>query len=164
MTTQLATPRLGPGRRWLLASLVVLVVLAAAACAPARDVPSNGVGAQNRPFPPDAVVVDLAEGAGVRVLQPGGLNISPDATEMLAPSDLVALGVRLVSPHAPVPDQLPRMRVLWIHRSAMPAMAAAAVQTLLSQGVAIGILDGSAHEFQQAFGVGVDNASLIHAG
>jgi hypothetical protein len=55
-------------------------------------------------FDPDLVVVVLGRGAVLRVLAPGGPEVSPDATQTLSAGDLQSLGVRVVQPDELAPE------------------------------------------------------------
>jgi hypothetical protein len=172
--------RVSDGRLWLMrlrAGAFVALLIATVACSPARSTPPPAtVGPL---FEPGMVVVTLADGAGISVLAPEATEVTPETTQTITAADLRRLGVRVLPPHAVAAELLSGVQVLWIHRSALQDVSAADVQLLLAQGVAVGMLDGSADEFQQVFGqsvrlaqpdgpvdagVQIDNPNLLHVG
>jgi hypothetical protein len=157
--------RVGDGRLWLLSLRTgarVALLIAMVACPPARSTPPEAtIGPL---FEPGMVVVTLADGAGISVLAPDAAEVTPETTQTITAADLRRLGVSVLPPHDIASELLSRGQVLWIHRSAMQDVSASAAQLLLAQGVAVGMLDGSADEFQQVFGVQIDNPNLLHVG
>jgi hypothetical protein len=74
------------------------------------------------------------------------------------------MGATAVQPATLGSQAVHTARMVWIHRSALAAVPAALVQQLLADGVAIGLLDGSADEFQRATGIASNRPGMIQAG
>ena len=141
---------------------MLLLAIACVGCNPSRISPGDQSD-ENPAFEPDAVVVVFDQGATLQVLL-SGPGIDTDLTETLTATDLQAMGARAVPPAAFGSQLVANARMVWIHRSALARVPPTVAQQLLSDGVAVGLLDGSADELQQATGIPSGRLGMIQAG